>query len=298
MKTLYILVGIPGSGKSTWAKKNVNDNTVIISSDEIRKELFGFEDQTHQDKVFSTMHKRVKDYAMKGYSIIYDATNISRKRRVALAQEMRKHFDKIIPVVFVCPIKELLNRNITRQERHLPEDKLRQMIKTIEIPTIYEYKYDDIKYIYTGVEEVYDFTLEDLMDYDQHNKHHSEPLGRHIERVSNACKGNDYAYAAAVYHDIGKPFCKTVDEEGYFHFIGHASVSMYMYATDILRKEKNLLEEEHQIILMLILMHDWIFNFSHNFEEMRYHYDKKYIGLPDKFWDSLRMLTKADRLRP
>lgn len=41
MATLYVMVGLPGSGKSYWAK---SFNCPIVSSDTIRKELSGSED--------------------------------------------------------------------------------------------------------------------------------------------------------------------------------------------------------------------------------------------------------------
>ena len=44
MPVLYIPIGVPGSGKSTYYKNNFNeDETVLISSDAIRKEVFGNE---------------------------------------------------------------------------------------------------------------------------------------------------------------------------------------------------------------------------------------------------------------
>ena len=39
--TLYLLVGVPGAGKTTWAMQH--PKLVHISSDAIRKELFGKE---------------------------------------------------------------------------------------------------------------------------------------------------------------------------------------------------------------------------------------------------------------
>ena len=43
MKTLIVLSAMPGSGKSTWAKKYQEEHphTLIISSDKIRYELTG-----------------------------------------------------------------------------------------------------------------------------------------------------------------------------------------------------------------------------------------------------------------
>ena len=61
MATFNIMIGIPGSGKSNYAKKClINDNTEYLSSDGIRIELYGFEDQTHNDVVFETMKKRTQ----------------------------------------------------------------------------------------------------------------------------------------------------------------------------------------------------------------------------------------------
>ena len=48
--TLWIMCGLNGSGKSTFATQifNENPNTVIVSSDAIREELTGnYEDQEH-----------------------------------------------------------------------------------------------------------------------------------------------------------------------------------------------------------------------------------------------------------
>ena len=38
MPTLYIMIGIPGSGKTTYAKKNLHE-AVYIGTDAIRKKL-------------------------------------------------------------------------------------------------------------------------------------------------------------------------------------------------------------------------------------------------------------------
>ena len=55
MAKLYFLVGIPGSGKSTWAKEKLKNekNTKIVSSDTIRKE------KVEQKKIYEIKKKNL-----------------------------------------------------------------------------------------------------------------------------------------------------------------------------------------------------------------------------------------------
>lgn len=297
MGTLTIMVGLPGSGKDTLIKKQWK-NVVVLSSDEIRVELYGYEDQTHNSEVFAEMNRRAKEAGKAGSHVIYNATNLNRGHRVGLCNDMKKYFDTIEVAVCICPIDIILKRNVERTERHLPEDKLRQMIKSIQLPVPYEYPYARITYYSTGRNGQLEINkLEDLKTYEQHNKYHSEPLGLHIERVANACASNAMAYTAARYHDLGKPFCKSVDTEGYFHFISHPAVSAYMYMSDIMNSFNGTFTNELDI-MFLIESHDYIFSFGLDFEKMKQKMSNKYKGLSDEFWVALKMLTDADRLRP
>ena len=80
-----MMVGLPGSGKSTYAKQlSEETNAVICSSDTIREELYGDENsQDNNDEVFKILHSRIKENLKNGKNVIYDATNINSKRRKA-----------------------------------------------------------------------------------------------------------------------------------------------------------------------------------------------------------------------
>lgn len=88
---LFFMVGLPASGKSTYAKElSKNYNAIILSSDEIRKELCG--DENSQDKnneVFIVLHRRIKEYLKSGKNVVYDATNVNSKRRKAFLDELK-----------------------------------------------------------------------------------------------------------------------------------------------------------------------------------------------------------------
>jgi predicted kinase len=80
--SLILLVGIPGSGKTTYAEKYIKENpcTVHLSSDKIRAELWGNEDtQGDNNEVFSLMQSRAIETLNNGQSVVYDATNITQR---------------------------------------------------------------------------------------------------------------------------------------------------------------------------------------------------------------------------
>ena len=134
MPVLYMPIGIPGSGKSTYYKNNFNeDKTVLISSDAIRKEVFGDEnDQEHNSEVFELMRKRTIDALKKNKDVYYDATNISSKRRIALfncSKDIRNA--EKVAIVFCTPLEVAIERNNNR-ERKVPEDVIISMAKRLE----------------------------------------------------------------------------------------------------------------------------------------------------------------------
>lgn len=73
--TFYMMVGVPGSGKSTYARQ-IPDATVL-SSDDIRAEIGadGGDKKMHK-QVFTILHERVKEALSAGNDVVYDATNL------------------------------------------------------------------------------------------------------------------------------------------------------------------------------------------------------------------------------
>lgn len=261
MATLNIMIGIPGSGKSNYAKKClINDNTEYLSSDGIRIELYGFEDQTHNDVVFETMKKRTLNALRDGKDVIYDATNLSKKRRSGIISEARKLGAQINAYLCCTPINIILERNITRVERQLPWDKLVKMIQSIEPPMYYE-GFDNIYLIDGGMyNDVYDynFLIKECSGYNQDNPHHYETLEEHIKAVAKKAESlgeklalrNDAEILrqAARYHDFGKLYTKSFnDKKGYYVYYGHDKVSTYLYLCHI--RKQNLIDELNRVRL-------------------------------------------------
>ena len=138
MTEFIMLVGLPGCGKSTYAKKVEAEGYVIHSSDAIREELFGdVNSQEDNAKVFEVLHKRIKDDLAKGTSCVYDATNMSMKRRKAFLDEISKISCRKKCVLFVVPIEVCKEWN-QKRERKVPDEVYDKMLKSFWVPAFYE----------------------------------------------------------------------------------------------------------------------------------------------------------------
>ena len=163
---------------------------------------------------------------------------------------------------YLCctPINIILERNITRQERQIPWDKLIQMIQSIEPPMYYE-GFDNIYLIDGGMyNDIYDynFLIKDCVGYKQDNPHHFETLEEHIKAVVKKAEelGEDlksHADAevlrqAARYHDFGKLYTKTFnDKKKYFVYYGHDKVSTYLFMCHV--RKQNFIDDFNRVRL-------------------------------------------------
>jgi len=92
---LILPVGISGSGKSTWIKANTDSNTVVVSPDEIRRELTGnISDQSKNGQVWALAFDRIAMALNAGKNVILDATNVKSSERKSLMNYMKVHVDK------------------------------------------------------------------------------------------------------------------------------------------------------------------------------------------------------------
>lgn len=143
-----MLIGPPGSGKSTWAKNYVQKmqteepghRFVILSSDEIRKELWGSDtDQRNPAAVFELLNKRAYSALSSATSVIYDATNINKKNRKSVL-DCIPHTNYVgfpiskIAVVFETPLDTCIARDASR-DRVVGDKVILRYYNQFEIPT-------------------------------------------------------------------------------------------------------------------------------------------------------------------
>ena len=217
--------------------KEMYPNTVVFSSDELRKELYGDEtDQTHNEEVFRELHKRVKNALLsQEYGlVIYDACNINYKRRMEFLNQIRHIECKKIAVVIATPFVKCLQNDLNR-ERKVGNDVIYRMYKNIYIPQTFE-GFDNVNIFYSNGYNDF-LTFEELTDMEQDNPHHTLSVKNHCLKAYEYLKehypnASQELQIATLYHDIGKLYTKTFkNAKGELteiaHFYGHENVSAY-----------------------------------------------------------------------
>ena len=141
MPKLYVLVGVPGSGKSTWvSNQKWAENCVYISSDK-HIENYAAEQGKTYNEVFknyattavSLMLDDVVAARNEGKDIIWDQTSVNIKSRKKKFTMLPDYYH--IAVVFPTPEPEEHARRLNRPGKHIPKDVLQSMIDTFVMPT-------------------------------------------------------------------------------------------------------------------------------------------------------------------
>ena len=157
-KNIYILIGPPAAGKSTWVEKEFQGECTIISTDDIIQAVADDEGKTYNEvfpkymKVAERMMWHEFDKVVEGhcYPIIIDRTNMSIKSRSKFFDRLKQfhkgHGYKIHAVVFVKPNDEEHERRLnSRPGKTIPKHVVENMLKSFQEPTLEE-GFDSIIY--------------------------------------------------------------------------------------------------------------------------------------------------------
>lgn len=153
---LWLMCGIPGSGKSTWIQKHLHTfsgYTKVVSRDAIRFSLLSEDDEyfAKENKVFKKFIAEIIDGLKNCENTIADATHLNSSSRGKLLRNLKEHLKdvEINAIVINTCLEVCLKRNNKRTGRkRVPEAALRNMFNSFSIPTLEE-GFDHI-YIYTN----------------------------------------------------------------------------------------------------------------------------------------------------
>jgi predicted kinase len=133
---IIVLVGLPASGKSTWARAQGLD---ILSTDETRRLLTGSEDdQTVHRQVFATLRYLLRQRVACGAILTcIDATSITVRERRQWIRQAELLDAEVEAVFFDTPLETCLARNSARA-RVVPPQAIQGMALRLSPPSTHE----------------------------------------------------------------------------------------------------------------------------------------------------------------
>ncbi len=141
MAIVHMMVGIQGSGKSTYSRKlNIEFGYPIVSTDIVRKNHPDWE----ESMIWPEVYRLVANYLKDSQDVIFDATNITPKVRKRFKDEVDKLFNdyNIYAYYFNTPLEVCVDRvskrNEDKNELYLPPEVISSYYERLVIPTLDE----------------------------------------------------------------------------------------------------------------------------------------------------------------
>lgn len=284
MANFIMLVGLSGSGKSTYAEKICKQTGAVhLASDKVRDAIYGTRRiQDNPSLIFEICQKAAIENLIRGRSVVLDATNLMSKNRIQTLQAIKKAVPETYceAHVIVNEFDECIKQNV-RREFAVPRTVIEKQVRQFQIPfdeegwdrvrlvPPKEYIFSDnmiLRYIAQEIHRLGD-------DFDQHTPYHSFTLGEHCKNVDNYICNNyflkkdvddltleDVALAtAAEIHDYGKLLGHTEDDNGVWHYYGHAEIGAYQILCDCVRKSvptdinRSILDGRYEAMIEMII---------------------------------------------
>jgi len=133
MTKAFVMVGAPGAGKSTYAAKLAEtEDAIIISGDDVRKELFGSADiQGNWFAIWDRIVELVEGYADR--NVILDGTHYREDYRAEAITMLRSCGYYSVEAVVVNPsLATCLARNFQRADRNVPDYVIKEMHEKLQ----------------------------------------------------------------------------------------------------------------------------------------------------------------------
>ncbi len=138
----YVLVGLPGSGKSSWAAGHPQ-KLPIAATDTVIEKYAKDKNITYEqafkdnyDAAVEDMKKQVAALTENPQSFIWDQVNLKREERVQIHDRLEPTH-RIVYVCFLVPLSECLRRHQTREREGgnvVDEARIRKMAGYARFP--------------------------------------------------------------------------------------------------------------------------------------------------------------------
>lgn len=141
MNLIHLMVGIQGSGKSTFSNKlSKEQNIKIVSTDVVRQTVIDIK----EEDVWPTVYKMCADELKKGKDVIFDATSITPKVRLRLIDNVKSYYDNFDVGCYYFDVDPTICknrveiRNKQENELYLPVEVIDSYFERMIKPTLEE----------------------------------------------------------------------------------------------------------------------------------------------------------------
>ena len=134
MNKLYVLVGLPASGKSTIADVYRKKGLSVVSIDEIRKNDLSVD---CDKEAFALINEKLKEG-----SVVFDACSNTKAYRERIERAIEEPHESVCIVLNETPdvcLERLRERN-KKGEHFYSEESFKKRLMELEYPTTKEYK--------------------------------------------------------------------------------------------------------------------------------------------------------------
>lgn len=157
MSKLYLLMGIPGSGKSTWVQNHYSTNQIIVSRDDIRFSLVQENEEyfSKEKQVFNEFIDFINYNLEKGYDVFADATHISKAGRNKVLSRITASPNEVGIIWVNKGLSKVLDQNELRAgtRAYVPRSVITRMHEQLEKPEFEE-----------GFDVIYEVTEEGITE--------------------------------------------------------------------------------------------------------------------------------------
>lgn len=192
------------------------------------------------------MFKRTIKSLKNEINVIYDATNINRKKRINLLKQLPRNCEK--NAIIVCPpIENCFDRNYSR-DRTIPNYVISRMYRNFQLPS-YQEGFSNILYYKNSKDSFFKNNFRENYLCQHDNPNHTLSCGLHCTAAANKMlellfesskRNKKYDRAlitAALWHDAAKFKCKTfTDKKGktsnIAHYYNHENCSAYDFLSE------------------------------------------------------------------
>lgn len=138
---LYLMCGIPGSGKSTYLKTRFIQPPVVVSRDEIRFKMVREDEEyfSHEKEVYNEFINQITQELKFFPEVFVDATHLNEASRTKLLRSLGGNLKDVeVNIIWMkVPLEVALKQNENRKgtRAYVPETVIRRMASQMTIPT-------------------------------------------------------------------------------------------------------------------------------------------------------------------